>query len=140
MVTGALLLVSPGCSYAFVRGPSPSHQGTSSSEQVQAGTAPGCTSSNAVPILDTILGVALIGFGVTSVVVGSSGGGGTACPNTGCTGSFSPNPAVVLGVGVASAALGGLFLGSGVSGFGRTADCRSAPEQPSRVVIESRPP
>jgi hypothetical protein len=116
-----LVAGSPGCSYGFVHGP-PGPAEISAREPPQAQAAkPDCTSSNAVPILDTVLAVPLIGAGVLAIVAGASNGSSN--------GWYSgPTSGETIGIGLAATALGTLFLSSAITGYGRTADCRRAEE------------
>lgn len=126
------LVAGPGCSYAFVHGPrTPS---VSSSETADAeGIAQTCTRSNALPILDTTLGAVLGAIGVAGVVGGVAAA--TESPHPARAPfefNFAPTSgdvAAFIGVSAAVIAVGGVLLGSGVSGFGRTEDCRRAIER-----------
>ena len=82
----------------------------------------GCTTSNALPILDTVVAVPLIGAGVLAIVAGASQGS--------CSGEFcvhlSSGEAIAIGAVVIG--VGALALSSAVTGYGRTADCRRSEE------------
>src|SRR5215475_10975576 len=64
------LLAAVGCSYGFVHGTrSPVELPTSGPEQVTT-PRPDCTSSNAWPIVDTVLSVPLLGAGGLLIAAG----------------------------------------------------------------------
>ena len=140
LLSGSLVLGS-GCSYAFVHGPPPNFARQERSPGVPQ-TERACTSSNAAPIVDTVLGSALVGFGgflvIASVASHHSSG---APPNTGflifTQTQSSPSSLddssweeAGVAVGAAAVGLGALFLASAVTGYGRTADCRGLEESP----------
>jgi hypothetical protein len=79
-----------------------------------------CTSSNAAPIVDTIIAVPLLGAGVLAIVAGV----GETC-GSGC---YGPNSGEAIAIGAALTGLGVLALSSAITGYGRTADCRRAQE------------
>ena len=94
-----------GCSFAFVNGPPPNHR-----------TSPffACTSSNGVPMLDTI--AASIGLlDAASFATGSASNSNTTGSRTG--------DAIVLGAGAA------LLATSAAYGFKKTSECREAEEE-----------
>jgi hypothetical protein len=62
LLAGSLVLGS-GCSYAFVHGPPAPIDSTPASGQESSERRITCTTSNAVPILDTVLGISLVGVG-----------------------------------------------------------------------------
>jgi hypothetical protein len=132
------LAAGPGCSYAFVHGPrTPS---VPSTERADAEwVAQSCTRSNALPILDTTLGTVLGAIGVLGIVAGVGAASETPPPpSSPFAFNFRPSSgdmAAIIGLGAAVTAVGGLLIGSGVSGFGRTKDCRRAIESsiPSRL-------
>jgi len=112
-----MLAGAPGCSYAFVRGPSAAGEVTRDERGV---VRPACTTSNALPVVDTVLGVPLVGVGVMGFLIGASGycNGGWCALTTGTS----------LAIGVLASGLGTTFLASAVTGYGRTADCREVQE------------
>jgi len=122
-----LLFAELACSYAFVHGPPVSPATLDDRERVEK-SVPDCTSSNAVPILDTVLGVPLMGAGIVLVVAGATS---KDCPTSSNTCFLEGLPAAGIGIGVAATALGALLLSSAVTGYGRTADCRRAQQSPS---------
>jgi len=118
------LVAGPACSYAFVRGPSPVVEQASRVPAIeQKGLE--CTSSNAIPIVDTLLSAPLIGVGALGIVAGAETGWGEA-----------------ITLGAAVTALGILALTSAVTGYGRTADCRAQqavpalPRQSDRYLLD----
>jgi hypothetical protein len=112
-----LTLGNSGCSYAFVHKPTALGEVSSSEPQQLEQTGAACTSSNALPIFDTILAVPLLGAGVTAIT------GGATCGHD-CEGFGSG----IIAVGAALTALGTLALSSAITGYGRTADCRRTQE------------
>jgi hypothetical protein len=110
----SVLTAESSCSYAFVHGPP---QGVPPSIPPGPGEA-ACTTSNALPILDTIGSVLL--FGVGGVAIAGAVDAGN------CSGSYCilGDSGAWIGVGAAATGLGALLLSSAVSGYGRTADCR----------------
>ena len=116
LLASSLLAASTGCSYAFVHGP------TAQLASAPVETAPECTTSNAAPILDTILGSTLILLGSAVVVGGIS----TSSCSADCYFKNSSGALVAAGAGVV--ALGGLSIASAATGYGRTADCRRLQE------------
>jgi hypothetical protein len=136
----SLLTVASGCSYAFVHGPP---HGVPASIQPESGdavepptTMATCTTSNALPILDTVGSILL--FGAAGVAYAGAVDAGK-CTDFCITGS----PGAWIGVGAAATGLGVLLLSSAVTGYGRTADCRRtqtelpAPPHPSaRYLLE----
>jgi hypothetical protein len=119
-----VLFSDVACSYAFVHGP-PREQLTSDA-RVVTHSAPDCTSSNAVPILDTVVGVPLVGAGLFLVVAGATT---KDCSSSSNSCFLQGLPAAGIGIGAATA-LGALLLSSAATGYGRTADCRRAREVP----------
>jgi hypothetical protein len=116
-----LLLVGPGCSYAFVHGPSARYETPSGPEQGVS-----CTTSNAAPAVDTVLAIPFILAGGAGIV-------GAVEMGQGCTGKCSYNidfgsSGEWLAVGIAALAIGTLYVSSAVTGYGRTADCRRLQE------------
>jgi hypothetical protein len=139
------LLLGSGCSYAFVHGPTQTDLLAHSRPQENPSSTPTCTTSNAAPIIDTILGVSLVGLGGTAVVgaaasshgsasaagVQAHGGRSAGLYCTGC--SVAPSDTSSLeAAGIALTAgviaVGTLFVASAVTGYGRTTDCRAAVE------------
>ena len=121
-----LLLVlagGSGCSYIFVHGPPPRTEVATPGERWSRSSTVECTTSNAVPIVDTLLGAPLIGLGAL-VFVGSAAA--ESKPST--FGSIGPTQGEAMAIGAAAVAVGSLVLASAVSGYGRTADCRQALE------------
>ena len=126
----SLLTAASGCSYAFVHKPS---QAVPAEIPPGSGDAPElptpiatCTTSNALPILDTVGSILL--FGVAGVAVAG------AVDAKNCSGSYCilGDSGPFIAVGAAATGLGALLLSSAVTGFGRTADCRRAqPELPA---------
>ena len=118
----SLLWSASGCSYAFVHGPSMPSGVAPSDPQEDQRARTGCTTSNALPILDTVVAVPLIGAGVLAIVAGASQGS--------CSGEFcvhlSSGEAIAIGAVVIG--VGALALSSAVTGYGRTADCRRSEE------------
>ncbi len=103
LAVAALSTALGGCSFAFVSGPPPNHRTSAFFT---------CTSSNGVPILDTI--AATIGLiDVASFATSSASGSSTT------TGSRTSD-ALVLGAGAA------LLATSAAYGFKKTSECREA--------------
>jgi hypothetical protein len=123
----SFLCSPPGCSYAFVHGPpapgeiAPGEAPPGEGQQSPS-TRPACTTSNAWPVVDTILGVSLAGLGGLLIVGGAVEG---SCSGDFC---FGPTAGEAIAIGAAATAVGALLLASAVSGYGRTADCRRAEE------------
>ena len=127
-VMAAALTVLTGCSYAFVRGPSASTPPLSDPAAEAKAVSEVCTRSNALPILDTVLGTVLATTGVVAMVagIGTLAEHKQPCQDIGCFTISSGDAAAVTALGAAAAAGGGVLLGSGISGFGRTEDRRRA--------------
>ena len=104
------LLSQTGCSLAFVRGPSPS-QDPAAAARPSVGAE--CTSSNALPVLDTVAGVPLVFLSLVGLAAVSSDK------------NVHPNATDVVGV-LSVTAVGALLIASGVTGFQRTAACRQS--------------
>ena len=113
------LLAGSGCSYAFVRGP-PSEPATLDDPRVVERSVPDGTSSNAGPIVDTVVAVPVLGAGVLAIVAGAGEKCGSSC--------YGPSSGATVAIGAALAGLGALALSSAITGYGRTADCRRARE------------
>ena len=111
----ALLLMSTGCSWIFVKKPPPL--------PVEPAPPVACTQSVAAPVLDTIGTVLLATAGVLTIV------GGThvtscspGCNYVSCSCAPAPTPYIVAGVAVVGLAT---TLGfSAASGYSTTARCR----------------
>lgn len=106
-------LSSSGCSFILTKGPQPEVQ-----------PPPPCTTSNAAPIADAIIG----GLGAVSLVAGVAVGAsyaGESCTGWGCLGT-----GIGAGAGFGAAILGGIaaavFIPSAVVGFNRTDACRAS--------------
>jgi len=134
----SLLWSAFGCSYAFVHGPSTSPEIAPSDPQSEQ-RARSCTTSNALPVLDTVLAVPLIGVGVLAIVAGASD---SSCSGSGF-GCVKLSGGEAIAIGAVATGLGALALASAVSGYGRTADCRraeeagpSGPHQGARYLLD----
>ena len=97
----SLLCSASGCSYAFVHGPSTPTEVAPSEAQEDQRARTSCTTSNALPILG-------------GASQGSCSGG--YCVHLSSGEAFA--------IGAVLTGLGALALGSAVTGYGRTADCR----------------
>ena len=93
------------------------------------------TSSNAGPIVDTVIAVPVLGAGVLAIVAGAGEKCGSSC--------YGPSSGAAVAIGAVLTGLGALALSSAITGYGRTADCRRArealPEGPtptSRYVLD----
>jgi hypothetical protein len=126
LLASSLLASSTGCSYAFVHGPSAHLEPGADTK------AADCTTSNAAPIVDTVLASTLILLGSAVVVGGISTG---SCSPGDCY--FKGSEGALIAVGAGVLALGGLAVASAATGYDRTADCRRvqqtlpAPPHPS---------
>jgi hypothetical protein len=121
----SILASSPGCSWAFVHGPPGPPEGAPGDQRVPASAA-GCTTSNAAPIVDTVLAVPLVALGGLAVAGAIEEGKGSTGTSTfkfdfGSTGEW-------LAIAAGAFALGGLAIASAATGYGRTADCRRLQE------------
>ena len=118
LLASSLLAASTGCSYAFVHGP-PAHL-----ESAPLEAAPECTSSNAAPVLDTVMASTLILLGSAVVVGGISTGS--------CSGDcyFKSSEGAIIAVGAGILALGGVYVASASTGYGRVTDCRRLQQTP----------
>ena len=132
-----LLASSSGCSYAFIRGPAAPGEIVRDERGRVLPPSETCTASNALPIVDTVLGVPAVGAGLLAFLIAGAG----IC-NDGMCGVSTGG---IAAAGVALAGVGALFLASAVSGYGRTADCReldaaqNAPAQRSeRYLLDVR--
>ena len=107
-----------GCSYGFVQGPGLPGEVTRDERGRARPSSEVCTTSNAVPIVDTVLGVPLVGLGVLAFVIAASGycNGGFCALDSG--GAFA--------IGAVASGLGAAFLASAITGYRRTDDCRQA--------------
>ena len=135
LIPGCLMLGS-GCSYAFVHGPRGPVPTSENPGELQR-AAPNCTSSNAAPVVDTVLGSSLIGLGGAAVIAASTSHSSSSTTNTSfllsspyASSSFNNSSFEAAGVAatVGVIGLGTLFLASAVTGYGRTADCRRLEE------------
>jgi hypothetical protein len=115
LLASSLLASSTGCSYAFVHGPS------AQLETAPDRQSPECTTSNAAPIVDTVLASTLLLLG-TTVVVGGIGIATSSDPYF----KNTEGPVVLVGAGLLG--LGALSVASAATGYGRTADCRRMQE------------
>jgi len=126
-----------GCSYAFVHGPGAPGEVKLDERGRALPPSETCTTSNALPIVDTVLGVPAVGAGLLAFLIAGSGE---------CNGGWcGVNTEEVAAAGVALAAVGALFLASAVSGYGRTADCRgldnaqkAPPQRSERYLLDVR--
>jgi hypothetical protein len=114
-----VLFSDVACSYAFVRGP-PALPARLDDPPMAERSAPDCTSSNAGPILDTVVAVPLLGLGVLTMVVGAGEKCGSDC--------LGPNSGEALALG---AALTGLGVDSATFSM-----CQRSPERVQRVAHE----
>jgi hypothetical protein len=113
---GVLLLTgSLGCSFVFTRGPS-------ESTAVSGPEPPRCTESNAAPIADTVLAVAMVTLTIAGIVYAAQ-----PCPHPPQTvdSSCGWNELAYFPAG-ATALLGALFTASAVVGYSRTGACRES--------------
>jgi len=114
-------LASNGCSFTFVHGPPANHQRLAFFD---------CSSGSGLPIIDTIVALAMVGE--TSDATGSA--------SSGLTSSSKANVAIF-------AAQAALFGASALYGFKKTADCRDAqaalalrtPRAPAQPVMNAPP-
>jgi hypothetical protein len=113
-----LVMATSDCSYAFVHGPPPQAELSSAGEH----PSPSCTTSNAAPVVDTVLSVPLVALGGLGVV----GAVGTKSCSSGCYVNVGSGELAV--IGIVGLALGALTISSAVTGYGRTADCRRLQE------------
>jgi hypothetical protein len=122
-----LVIVTPGCSFVFTRGPQPSLPGPPSTEPSKP-VAAECTSSVAAPVTDTVLST-------LSVAILVGGVAALATPEPPCT-SFCFR-GFNQGVGWTGIIVGGItsaiFIASAVTGYQRTADCRASLEAGARL-------
>ena len=127
-VLGSLLLASTSaCSYAFVRGPPSPTDGLPGTEQRIPASLVDCTTSNAAPVIDTILAVPLIAIGGLAIAGAIATGphcGPPQCIDSMQFGTTGEWTAVAAG----ALALGTLAIASAATGYGRTADCRHRQE------------
>ena len=125
----AVLFSAPGCSYALVHGPPSPVESRDGTREVQL-KPPDCTSSNDVPILDTVLAVPLLGLGAALLI--------DAAATSPSSDWFGPTRSQVAAVGAGGLALGVVFLSSAITGYGRTADCRRARESSAHGLPADR--
>jgi len=117
-----LLGTSSGCSYVFTRGPT-ARVDTLAAPEPSA--SPPCSTSNAPPAIDLVLGSASFGVGMLGLAE-------AAMPSR-SSGEFSSLSGINKSAAVPGAILalvGTVFLASAVTGLGRTAECRRL-EHPS---------
>ena len=143
LLPGCLLLES-GCSYAFVHGPVGPDMAVHPQGQRRLSQAATCTTSNALPIVDTVMGVLLVGAGGTLLVAAAAENKGScsSATNSFCAlGSEMQTGEIWIGLG--AVALGTVYLASAVTGYGRTADCRrleesvpSGPQASARYLLD----
>jgi hypothetical protein len=116
LLASSLFGSSTGCSYALVQGPpSPVERGERSNPEATPGS---CTSSDALPTLDTIASVPFIGIGALGLVAlfeTESCPSGQVCLKS---------PGAYAAIAAGGFALGGLLIASAATGYGRTSDCR----------------
>jgi hypothetical protein len=113
-----LVIATSDCSYAFVHGPPPEAEVPPVGEH----PSPSCTTSNAAPVVDTVLSIPLVALGL----VGVAGAIGTKSCSSGCY--VNVESGELAAIGVVGLALGALTISSAVTGYGRTADCRRLQE------------
>ncbi len=106
-LAGLVSLVT-GCSFACVYGPP--------SPPIQRAPEVDCTRSPVVPVLDLVIGLAVVGIGVMALAESSG-----CRPNEFCI-DFSGAARAAGGI---SFAIGGLAVGSSVYGFSKTVSCRA---------------
>jgi len=129
----ACLSLGSGCSYAFVHGPArPDLAAPSQVHEVRSGTE-SCTTSNALPVVDTVLGLLLVGAGGFLIVDAATQKSGTCTYPSLCFNELgSEVEAGAIGIGAGAVALGTVFIASAVTGYARTADCRRLELSPPR--------
>ncbi len=116
----ALVCSLTGCSFAFVHGPPANHRQLPFFD---------CTSSNILPALDGLLGLAIAGETVDSATTANS--------------TLSSSPKTAIAIAAAEAVL---FATSAAYGFKKTSDCRDAQNAlllrmpPPRVDPYTAPP
>ena len=126
LLATSLLASSTGCSFAL--------HGTGGRFDIGPGVerhaTPGCSGSDAVPVVDTVVGSTLIVVGTGLIV------GGTQANKT--------NAGWLVAGGAGIIALGGLYLVSAATGYDRTAYCResmharASPRHPSPRYLLDR--
>ena len=135
----ACLSLGSGCSYAFVHGPArPDLAAPSQVHEVRSGTE-SCTTSNALPAVDAVLGLLLVGAG-GFLIVDAATQKSAPCTSTSLCFSELVGPEVeagAIGIGAGALALGTVFIASAVTGSGRTADCRRLEASPPRSLYSS---
>jgi len=115
-----LLGTSSGCSYVFTRGPT-ARVDTLAAPEPSA--SPPCSTSNAPPAIDLVLGSASFGVGMLGLAE-------AAMPSSSSGSSLSGINKSAAVPGAILALVGTVFLASAVTGLGRTAECRRL-EHPS---------
>jgi hypothetical protein len=103
LAIAALSTMLCGCSFAFVNGPPPNHKTSSFF---------GCTSSNGVPMLDTVAAT----IGLLDAVSLATGSGSDSNTTTGSRTSSA----------IAAGAVTAVFAASAAYGFKKTSECREA--------------
>src|SRR5262249_51206622 len=117
-----MLFLDVACSYAFVHRPPANVARLESAPEVPQ-TALSCTSSNAAPVIDTVLAVPFLAAAVLGVIAAAESPG--SCNGQGFC-FFTSGEALLVAGG--ALAVGTLFLSSAITGYGRTADCRRLEE------------
>lgn len=115
-----LLGTNSGCSYVFTRGPT-ARVDTLAAPEPSA--SPPCSTSNAPPAIDLVLGSASFGVGMLGLAE-------AAMPSSSSGSSLSGINKSAAVPGAILALVGTVFLASAVTGLGRTAECRRL-EHPS---------
>ena len=141
----ALVMIAPGCSFIFTRGPPPTPPPGRDGGRSRT-APPDCTSSVAAPVVDTVLGTASVAL----VVAGVAGATYKDPPcRTGewfCGFGNGWTQAAGAGAIIVGTLTGALFIASAAVGYTRTAACRAAvesraPRSPSpRPFALSAPP
>ena len=109
-----LLGTNSGCSYVFTRGPT-ARVDTLAAPEPSA--SPPCSTSNAPPAIDLVLGSASFGVGMLGLAE-------AAMPSSSSGSSLSGINKSAAVPGAILALVGTVFLASAVTGLGRTAACR----------------
>jgi hypothetical protein len=97
-----------GCSFAFVNGPPPNHKTSAFFD---------CTSSNALPIIDSV-----VAAGALLDAVGAGAGSSSFVNNDGTMSTSSARTSVAIAYGAGAA----LLAASAGYGFKKTSECRDA--------------
>src|SRR5215469_7095168 len=109
VLASSLLASTTACSYAFVRGPPPVIETTPG---VQQRAASECTTSNAAPVVDTVVSVPFIGLGGLAIAAL------IATSSDSCSEFCFRAPGAYAGIAAASFALGAIFIASAATGYG----------------------